>query len=139
MHFFFLGGMQILRAKLITTAFLTQALVLALFLFGMNRVVQTALADNSAASARQRGEVINLAVAPYLSQGRQEVLRDYLFELLAGKGGELRYIVVLTESGQLVLRAGDLPDETVPAPSASTKGLCKRYFSCPPASFTGRE
>jgi PAS domain S-box-containing protein len=113
--------MRTLRSKLISLAFILQLLALIFFLLGMNHVLRNSLAENFAVTAREEGEIINLALAPYLTQGRSSEVQEYFDEMLGASDirSHLNYLVVRSGSGKLVLAAGKSPAGDWPMPSSN--------------------
>ena len=108
-----------LRAEI---ASVVVVLALALFSsFNASRIVLDGGEAEAEANIKQMAQLLNLAVSPYASMGGLPVLEDFLDGMFVkGEDNGLVYLVIRSESGQVLLKAGKIPDP-LPEPDASVR------------------
>lgn len=100
-----------LRFRLVALPLLMVVLLASSVTFNSNRVVRDAMLENIRSSVLQTSQILNIAVAPYASNGNLAVLGAFLAELLfENKNIGLTYIAVIREDGNALLQVGQVGD-----------------------------
>lgn len=106
-----------LRAKLLLYGILLHAAILVAYFAVITFLVREGMSKNLEVSAQQTSEILNLAIAPYSSERRFDLLQTFFKELLKNSPEGIQYILVRGEDGQQLVSAGDIPRGPLPDPT----------------------